>query len=544
MSAERLLELVKLDRLADIVKTLLDTVIYVPPHQSWIEHFRSGVTGWLPVLLLPLFCVFAFFMWRLVQYMPRTKPAEIESGTTHEVGWDDVAGVEEARAELIEIVEFLREPERFRALGAKIPRGVILYGPPGTGKTLLAKAVAHESGASFYAASASQFVEMYVGLGAARIRGLFKEARKKEPAIIFIDELDAIGQTRSGMGFNREQDQTLNQLLVEMDGFATGEQVVVIGASNRLQDLDPALMRPGRFDRRILVSPPDLGDREEILRLHARGKPLAASTDLAQVARQTAGLTGADLANLVNEAAIYAGRAGRDEIVQQDFDDALERVVAGLERRRIISEKEKRILAYHEAGHALMSHLMGDSPPIQKVTIVARGDALGYTLHVPEEDRYLHTREELVDWMKVALAGRAAEQVVFGRVTNGAANDLEKVSTLARRMVFDLGMGEQVVSQTLRADDYPLSEQSKQLRDEEQARITGFAYQEALRLLEKHRASLDRVATELLEHETLSRETLKDLLADVEPESRASETIGLVRIVPDEPAAAADEPSR
>ena len=342
------------------------------------------------------------------------------------------------------------------------------------------------------------------------------------------------------MGFNREQDQTLNQLLVEMDGFNTGDQVVVIGASNRLQDLDPALMRPGRFDRRILVSPPDLSDREEILRLHARDKPLASDVDLEVVARQTAGLTGADLANLVNEAAIFAGRAGRDAVRQVDFDDALERVVAGLSRRRVISEKEKRILAYHEAGHAVMSHLMGDSPPIQKATIVARGDALGYTFHLPEEDRYLHTREELLDWMKVALGGRAAEQIVFGRVTNGAANDLAKVAATARTMVFDYGMGEKIVALTLRADDYPLSEQSKQLRDEEQARLTDTAYGEALRLLDKHRASLDRVALALLEKETLTRDELKLLLLDVEPESHASETIGTVRALADRAEGTAD----
>jgi cell division protease FtsH len=514
-----------------------------PASPSIASQIQDAVSGWLPVVVVLFFAVIIVLTWRMVRFMPRAgTPEVVSAGSGGAVSWDDVAGVEEARGELIEIVDFLSDPDRFRQLGARTPRGVILYGPPGTGKTLLAKAVAHESGAAFFAVSASTFVESYVGMGAARIRSLFKEARKKAPAIVFIDELDAVGQTRSGMGFNREQDQTLNQLLVEMDGFDTDAQVVVIGASNRLQDLDPALTRPGRFDRRILVSPPDLGDREEILRLHTRGKPLAADIDLELVARRTAGLTGADLANLVNEAAIFAGRAGHVEIGQADFEDALERVIAGLERRRIISDKEKRILAYHEAGHAVMSHLMGDSPRLQKVTIVARGDALGYTLHLPDEDRYLHTREELLDWMKVALAGRAAEQIVFGRVTNGAANDLEKVSSLARSMVFDLGMGEQIVSHTLRADDYPLSEQSKQLRDEEQARITDTAYRESMRLLEKHRASLDRVALDLLEKETLSREEMQELLTAVDAESRSSETIGVVRAIPEPaPAAAADE---
>jgi cell division protease FtsH len=517
--------------------------LYAPPAPSLISQIQDDVAGWLPVVVVFFFGAVIFMTWRMFKFMPRAgSPEVIAAGTGGAVSWHDVAGVEEARSELVEVVDFLRDPDRFRELGARTPRGVILYGPPGTGKTLLAKAVAHESGASFFAVSASIFVESYVGMGAARIRSLFKEARKKAPAIVFIDELDAVGQTRSGMGFNREQDQTLNQLLVEMDGFDTDAQVVVIGASNRLQDLDPALTRPGRFDRRILVAPPDLGDREEILRLHTRDKPLADDVDLELVARRTAGLTGADLSNLVNEAAIYAGRAGHTEIGPADFENALERVVAGLERRRIISDKEKRILAYHEAGHAVMSHLMGDSPRLQKVTIVARGDALGYTLHLPDEDRYLHTREELLDWMKVALAGRAAEQVVFGRVTNGAGSDLEKVSSLARKMVFDLGMGEQIVSHTLRADDYPLSEQSKQLRDEEQARITNMAYAESMRLLEKHRASLDRVALDLLTKETLSREEMQELLADVDAESRASETIGVVRAIPEpEPAVAADE---
>ena len=486
-------------------------------------------TEWISVCFLVLLCFMTAIAFRMLRMMPRIKPVAVEQGGKSSVTWDDVAGVEEAREELQEIVEFLHDPARFSRVGARVPRGVLLHGPPGTGKTLLAKAVAHESEATFYAASASAFVEMFAGFGAARVRALFKEARKHAPAIIFIDELDAIGQARAGLATNREQDQTLNQLLVELDGFAPGEQVVVMGASNRLQDLDKALLRPGRFDRRILIGAPDLADRIEILGVHTRSMPLADAIDLEIVARRTAGLTGADLANLANEAAIFAARRNRDRIEQEDFEDAMERVVAGLERRRVIGDKERMILAYHEAGHAVMSHLMGDSPPLQKVTIVARGDALGYTLHLPEEDRYLHTKEELVDWMKVALAGRGAEQVVFGRITTGAANDLAKVTSVARAMVFEYGMGDEVISHTLRAEDYPLSERSKELRDAEQARISDAAYAEAIRLLEKHRAALDRVASELLERETLSRDELKALLADVEPESRASETIGLVR---------------
>jgi cell division protease FtsH len=377
---------------------------------------------------------------------------------------------------------------------------------------------------------------MFAGLGAARIRKLFNEARKNAPAIVFIDELDAVGAQRSGHGFNREQDQTLNQLLVELDGFENARQVVVMGASNRIQDLDPALLRPGRFDRQLLVPPPDLSGREAILRVHTRGKPLNLSeVDLSQVARQTSGLTGAELANICNEAAIKAGRRGASAITQADFDWALERVVAGLQQRKMLTEKERRILAYHEGGHALMAHLMGSVMELQKVTIVSRGNALGYAFYLPEEDRYLHTKEELVDRMIVALAGRAAEEVVFGRVTNGAANDLEKVTEVARSMVFEWGMSDTVSSRTMRADNYALSESTKRLRDEEQAHLTDGAYEEAVRLLRKHRAPLDRIAAALLEKETLVREELHALVTDVEPESRASETVGVPRVVASEP---------
>ncbi|HEY4412834.1 MAG TPA: AAA family ATPase, partial [Gaiellaceae bacterium] len=425
----------------------------------------------------------------------------------------------------------LRDPKRFQRLGAKVPKGLLLYGPPGTGKTLLAKAVAHESGAHFYSASASSFVEMFAGLGAARIRKLFLEARKHAPAIVFIDELDAVGAQRTGHGFNREQDQTLNQLLVELDGFEGAEQVVVMGASNRIQDLDPALLRPGRFDRQMLVPPPDLSGREAILGVHTRSKPLAADVDLNQVARQTSGLTGAELANICNEAAIFAGRRGDQYVTQKDFDNAIERVVAGLQQKKVLTDKERRILSYHEGGHALMSHLMGNAMELQKVTIVSRGDALGYAFYLPEEDRYMQTKEELIDVMIVALSGRAAEEVVFGRVTNGAASDLEKVTEIARAMVFEWGMSESVSSRTLRADNYALSEETKRLRDSEQALLTDTAYAEALRLLKKHRASLDRIAAALLEKETLVRDEVLVLLADVEAESRASESVGVPRVV-------------
>ena len=425
----------------------------------WFQEAANYANSYIGLVFVVLIAFMCWILWKTMGMMPRTTPANLVHGSKSKTSWSDVAGVEEVRGELMEVVDFMREPKRFERLGAKVPKGLLLYGPPGTGKTLLAKAVAFESGANFYSASASSFVEMFAGLGASRIRKLFAEARKNAPAIIFIDELDAVGAQRSGHGFNREQDQTLNQLLVELDGFEGAEQVVVMGASNRIQDLDPALLRPGRFDRQLLVPPPDLAGREAILRVHTRGKPLNLdNVDLATVARQTSGLTGAELANICNEAAIKAGRRSDVSISQADFDWALERVVAGLQQRKVLTEKERRILAYHEGGHALMGHLMGSVMELQKVTIVSRGNALGYAFYLPEEDRYLHTKEELVDRMIVALGGRAAEEVVFGRVTNGAANDLEKVTEIARSMVFEWGMSDTVTSRTMRADNYALSE--------------------------------------------------------------------------------------
>ncbi len=502
----------------------------------WFHAAADFATTWLPLAFFGLIIVMVWLLWKTVGMMPRTSPASMVQGSKSGTTWSEVAGVEEVRDELMEVVDFMRDPKRFERLGAKVPKGLLLYGPPGTGKTLLAKAVAHESGANFYSASASSFVEMFAGLGAARIRKLFIQARKNAPAIIFIDELDAVGAQRSGHGFNREQDQTLNQLLVELDGFDGAGQVVVMGASNRIQDLDPALLRPGRFDRQLLVPPPDLGGREAILRVHTRGKPLKLDdVDLGVVARQTSGLTGAELANICNEAAIKAGRRSDVAIMQADFDWALERVVAGLQQRKVLTEKERRILAYHEGGHALMAHLMGSVMELQKVTIVSRGNALGYAFYLPEEDRYLHTKEELADRMVVALSGRAAEEVVFGRVTNGAADDLEKVTEIARAMVFEWGMSETVTSRTMRADNYALSESTKRLRDEEQARLTDTAYEAAVRLLRKHRAPLDRIAAALLEKETLVRDEVLELLADVAPESSASETVGVPRVVASTP---------
>jgi cell division protease FtsH len=499
-------------------------VVLIASLSADVKVFASD---WLPVATIVFMLSMIVLLALVMRSLPRTKPQEIKPDSASSVGWEDIAGVEDARQELAEVVEFLRDPGRFAALGARVPRGVLLHGPPGTGKTLLAKAVAHESGARFYAQSAAGFVEMFAGLGAARVRRLFRIARKNEPSIIFIDELDAVGGQR-GMSLNGEKDQTLNQLLIEMDGFKSSDRLVVIAASNLLDSLDSALLRPGRFDRQIYVAPPDVRAREDILRVHVRNKPIA-EVDLELVARQTSGLTGADLANICNEAAIFAARESVQHIRTLDFDNALERVIAGLQSRRAVTDKEKRILAYHEAGHALMSHLMGETLPVHKVTIIARGDALGYAYYLPEEERYLHTKEELVDIMKVGLAGRAAEEIVFGRVTNGAASDLEKVTMIARAMVFDYGMSDLASSRTMRADNYALSEETKRMRDSEQARLTDHAYAEAERLLRKHRRPLDRVAASLLEFETLDRDELEKMLHDVEPESQASATVGTVR---------------
>src|SRR5580765_4563225 len=495
-----------------------------------LVFLRDGIAAWLPLFFAVLLVLMVYILWRTLQVMPRVTASKTITSDAR-VSWDDVAGLDEAKGELREVIDFLTDPERFGRLGARVPKGILLYGPPGTGKTLLAKAIASEAGARFYAQSASAFVEMFAGLGAARIRKLFEEARKNAPAIVFIDELDAVGAQRTGHGFSREQDQTLNQLLVELDGFAARDQVIVMGASNRLQDLDTALLRPGRFDRQVLVAAPDLAGREQILKVHVRGKPLSPDVDLKSIARQTSGLTGAELENIANEAAIFAGRADRNSIRQADFEDAMERVVAGLQQRKVMTEKERRIIAYHEAGHAVMSHLTGDLLPVHKVTIVSRGQALGYTLNLPSEERYLHTAEEFADLLKVYLAGRAAEQIVFGRVTNGAANDLEKATEVARAMVFEYGMSNATASRTMRADNYALSEETKSLRDQEQARLTDEAYAEAIRLLQKHRPVLDRIAKALLEKETLDRGELTELIGDVEVESRASETVGTVRVV-------------
>jgi cell division protease FtsH len=477
---------------------------------SFWGGMKSFALTWLPIIFMGLIALAVVWM---VRYMPRTKPQEIAPGSSSSVRWEDVAGVEEAKDELREVVEFMRDPKRFKQLGAKVPKGILLHGPPGTGKTLLAKAVAKESNAKFFAQSASSFVEMFAGLGAARIRRLFRQARKAAPAIVFIDELDAVGATR-GNDISGEKDQTLNQLLVELDGFGAADNVVVIAASNLLEKLDPALLRPGRFDRQILVTPPDLKGRRSILSVHTRNKPLAPDVDMEVVSRQTSGMTGADLANICNEAAIFAGREHRDVLMTKDFQAALERVVAGMQSRRVITEHEKQVVAYHEAGHALCSELLESVEKVHRISIIPRGKALGYTLNLPEEDRYLKTKEELLDYMVVLLGGRVTEHLIFGEITTGAADDLRKVHEISRSMVTQYGMGTELMSKQVPADDYSMSDHTRRQVDEEQQYLTDLAHRRALKIVQEQRPLLDALAHTLLDHEVLEREDIERLVAD------------------------------
>ncbi len=483
------------------------------PSQNFADQVKNFGLEWSGVFTILFMFLICFFLWRTLKLMPRTKPQQIKPEAKSSIGWDEIAGVDEAKDELREVVDFLRDPKRFHALGAKVPKGVLLHGPPGTGKTLLAKAVAHESGAQFFSQSAASFVEMFAGLGAARIRRLFREARKHAPAIIFIDELDAVGGRR-GADVVGEREQTLNQLLVEMDGFNTTGEIVVIAASNLLEKLDPALLRPGRFDRQVFVSPPDVVGRERILEVHTRGKPVQ-DVDLGDVAAQTSGLTGADLANLANEAAIRCVRRAGTALSREDFNQALERVIAGVQSRRVFNDHEKTVVAYHEAGHALCAELLPSVDRVHKISIVPRGRALGYTLNLPDEDRYLKTREELIDLMTMLLGGRIAEQIVFGEVTTGASDDLRRVAQLARSMVYDYAMGTAGAAQRAITEGDADSEQFRRIRDEEQQELAYEATRTAQELLCAHRDKLDEFATALLEREVLEREDIERIMEGV-----------------------------
>ncbi len=499
-------------------ETVSTTIAPAAVHTSIVADIQNWALEWEPVVGILFFTAIIFILWRTLKVMPRVKPQQIKPSSKQAVSFADIAGVDEAKAELQEIVEFLRDPKPFQELGAKVPKGILLHGPPGTGKTLLAKAVAHESGAQFFAQSAASFVEMFAGLGAARIRRLFAIARKHEPAIIFIDELDAVGGRR-GMDVSGEKDQTLNQLLVEMDGFSSTGRVVVIAASNLLEQLDPALLRPGRFDRQVFVVPPDVKGREGVLGVHTRNKPLE-DVDLGLVAQQTSGLTGADLANICNEAAIFATRRGSKAITMVDFDSALERVVAGVQSRRVLNAHEKRVVAFHEAGHALCGELLPSVDRVHRISIVPRGQALGYTLNLPAEDRYLKTREELLDYMTVLLGGRVAEQVVFGAITTGASDDLQRVADISHSMVHDFAMGTAGVGRSPEGD-VRLSETTLRIRDEERQDLIEEARRAAQRMILSHRHQLDAFANELLEHEVLERDSIERIMHGVPRLERA-----------------------
>jgi cell division protease FtsH len=497
------------------------TVLPAPPAAPTVSvahEIQEFALNWEPVLMIVFFTVIIFVLWRTLKVMPRIKPQQIKPTSDQSVTFNDIAGVDDAKGELQEIVEFLREPKAFHALGAKVPKGILLHGPPGTGKTLLAKAVANESGAQFFAQSAASFVEMFAGLGAARIRRLFAIARKHEPAIIFIDELDAVGGRR-GNDISGEKDQTLNQLLVEMDGFSSSGRVVVIAASNLLEKLDPALLRPGRFDRQVFVVPPDVKGRLGVLQVHTRDKPMG-DVDLGLVAQQTSGLTGADLANICNEAAIFAVRRGAKTISGVDFDSALERVIAGVQSKRVLNRHEKRVVAFHEAGHALCGELLPSVDRVHKISIVPRGRALGFTLNLPAEDRYLKTREELLDYMTVLMGGRVAEQIVFGAITTGASDDLKRVADISHSMVHDYAMGTAGVGRSPDGD-VRLSERTLRLRDEERQDLIEEARRAAQKLIVAHRGHLDALAEELLENEVLERESIERIMAGVPRLERA-----------------------
>jgi cell division protease FtsH len=498
----------------------------------------KGGSGWLTALtyILP-FVIFLLFWLFIINQMQgggskvmsfgksRAKRMSVDSP---KITFRDVAGVDEAVEELHEIKEFLENPKKFQALGARIPKGVLLYGPPGTGKTLLARAVAGEAGVPFFSISGSDFVEMFVGVGASRVRDLFEQAKQNSPCIIFMDEIDAVGRHRgAGLGGGHdEREQTLNQLLVEMDGFEMKDNIILIAATNRPDILDPALLRPGRFDRQIVVDRPDRKGRQKILQVHTRGKPLAKEIDLDVLAGQTPGFTGADLQNLVNEAALLAARQGKREIDHLQLEEGIMRVIAGPEKKtRVMSEKERRVTAFHEMGHALVAHYLENTDPVHKISVISRGQALGYTISLPTEDKFLTTRAELSDTMAMTLGGRAAEELVFGEVTTGASNDLEKVTATAKQMVMRFGMSERLGPRVFGHDhgqpflgrefssepDY--SDDVAREIDDEIRRIVEEAHQTARTVLGEHRRSLDLTSEILLRRETIEREQFIELLA-------------------------------
>jgi cell division protease FtsH len=525
----------------DVSKLLLDKNI---PFK--VDNQKQSI--WLQLLLsaLPFLLIFGliFFMMNQLQgggskvmQFGKSK-ARVSNKGKNRVTFKDVAGVDEAIEELREIEEFLENPSKFKAIGAKIPKGVLLFGPPGTGKTLLARAVAGEAGVPFFSISGSEFVEMFVGVGASRVRDLFGQAKASQPSIIFMDEIDAVGRHRgAGLGGGHdEREQTLNQLLVEMDGFDQESTVILIAATNRPDILDPALLRPGRFDRQIAVDRPDLLGREQILEIHARGKPLDKDVNLKTIAKETPGFTGADLANIFNEASLLTARHNKKKISMFEVEDAIERVIAGPEKKsRIISEVEKKIIAFHEAGHALLSHILPNTDPIHKISIISRGKALGYVITLPEEDKFLKSKKEMLDNITQLLGGRVSEEMTFDDITSGAQNDLDRSTKLARKMVTEFGMSPKIGPITYRIDEEEIflgkeimsrphySEEIASEIDGEVNRIISESYAKAVQILSENKEALAELANNLIEKETLSREQVMTMLVNVKSQKKVKQ---------------------
>jgi cell division protease FtsH len=532
----------------DLIKNLRahHVEIYVKPPEK-TPWYVSLLGSWLPFILL--IAIWIFFMRQMqvgggkALSFGKSK-ARLMTDQGKKVTFADVAGIEEAKEEVQEIIEFLKDPKKFQRLGGKIPKGVLLVGPPGTGKTLLAKAIAGEAGVPFFSISGSEFVEMFVGVGAARVRDLFEQAKSHAPCIIFVDEIDAVGRHRgAGLGGGHdEREQTLNQLLVEMDGMDTSEGIIMVAATNRPDILDPALLRPGRFDRRVVIPRPDVKGREEVLKVHVKGKPLADAVDLSVIAKSTPGFSGADLANLVNEAALLAARKERDGIIMEDFEEAKDKILMGVERKSmIISDEEKRNTAYHEAGHALVAKLIPGTDPVHKVTIIPRGLALGLTQQLPTDDRYTYTKKQLMKNITVLLGGRAAEEVVLHHQTTGAANDLERATAVARKMVCQFGMSDRLGPLTFGKKDELVflgkelaahkeySERTAEEIDGEVTKIVRECYQEAKELLTDNPEALEALANTLLEKEVLSSDELEKILSQFDlKRSTRFETAGAV----------------
>jgi cell division protease FtsH len=537
---------------AEITKVLerQQVVINAEPPDSGRSLIGTLLLGFLPTILLV-----AFFIWLFRRQtgaggggvlggFGRSRARRVTPGEHEGVTFDDVAGIDEAEDELVEVVDFLKNPQRYTKLGARVPRGVLLYGPPGSGKTLLARAVAGEADAAFFSISASEFVEAIVGVGASRVRDLFKQAKEAAPAIVFVDELDAIGRSRSGnvggiSGGHDEREQTLNQILTEMDGFEPGTNVIVLAATNRPEILDPALLRPGRFDRRIAVNAPDRKGRVEILKIHTRSVPLGPDVDLDRIAASTPGATGADIALLVNEAALFAARRNHAAVEQRDFTDAIEKIILGAERQVVMTRADRERTAYHESGHALVGMLTPGADPVRKVSIIPRGQALGVTLATPESDRFNYARDELLGRIKVALGGRAAEKVVFGDTTTGAESDIQNLTQTARGMVGRWGMSDAIgaVAVTDGRQEGPLlpgalpaSTATQELVDQEVRRIVDDAERDVIELLERERGRLEALASALLERETLDQPEAYEAagveLPEVDIEAEAKATAG------------------